>query len=147
MAEFRILLADDDEDDRLFFEDALEDIGYPTLLTLAKNGVELMGILTGDEESMPEILFLDLNMPLKNGVECLSEIRADRFFDKLIIIIYSTSLNKDTVELLYRNGADYYIQKPSDYEGLKKVVKKVLDLIKLESKKPDSINSFIITPK
>lgn len=147
MAKIHVLLADDDDDDRLLFEDALEDLGYPTKLTLAINGVELMEALKRKENPLPQILFLDLNMPLKNGVECLSEIRADKDFDALKIVIYSTSLIKETVDKLYMNRADYYIQKPSDYEGLKKVIKNVLDLSKQDKIKPDSINNFIISPK
>lgn len=146
MAEIRVLLADDDEDDRLLFEDALKDLGYSTLLTLAKNGVELMEFLFRKDNILPDILFLDLNMPLKNGVVCLNEIRADQNFDDLVIVIYSTSLNQDTVDKLFRNKADYYIQKPADYDDLKKVIKKALDLSKQYNRKPRPITSFIISP-
>jgi CheY-like chemotaxis protein len=146
MAEIRVLLADDDEDDRLLFEDALKDLGYSTFLTLAKNGVELMEFLFRKDNILPDILFLDLNMPLKNGVECLNEIRTDQNFDDLVIVIYTTSLNQDTVDKLFRNQADYYIQKPADYDDLKKVIKKALDLSKQNNRKPRPITSFIITP-
>ena len=66
-----VYLADDDADDRLLFEEALMEISYDVILTTAKNGEQLMGILDQNTPPPPHLIFLDLNMPLKNGFECL----------------------------------------------------------------------------
>jgi CheY-like chemotaxis protein len=71
----RIVLADDDEDDRQFFEEALSDVHPNAVLTTAKDGEELIFILKNYHT--PELIFLDLNMPRKNGIECLREIRSN----------------------------------------------------------------------
>ena len=70
-----ILLADDDLDDCLFFKDALEDMPAYTKFTAVHDGEQLMQLLTHEKNGLPDILFLDLNMPRKNGFECLTEIR------------------------------------------------------------------------
>ena len=86
-----ILLADDDEDDRNFFNDAITDLKIANKLTLFKNGKELMDYLENPESILPDILFLDLNMPCKTGNECLKEIRLNPRFKDISIAIYSTS--------------------------------------------------------
>ena len=73
-----IFLADDDEDDRMFFSDALSEIDNSIVLTEAENGKELMEILHQPPNPMPEVVFLDINMPIQNGFQCLEEIRKDK---------------------------------------------------------------------
>lgn len=73
-----ILLADDDEDDRLFFKEALENIKIKTVVTTVNDGIELMEYLNKSDIKYPDIVFLDLNMPRKNGIQCLEEIRKDK---------------------------------------------------------------------
>ena len=68
---FSVYLADDDADDRLLFEEALLEVSGNVMLTIAKNGEQLMGILNTKTPPPPHLIFLDLNMPLKNGFECL----------------------------------------------------------------------------
>ena len=78
-----IILADDDEDDRLFFTDAFEELKISTKVQTYNDGSELMEYLNSEDAILPEILFLDLNMPKKNGIECLKEIKAnDKFSAK-----------------------------------------------------------------
>ncbi len=121
-----VFLADDDEDDRLFFEDALKEVCPGTELTLAKNGVELMNILYRPPVPMPNVIFLDLNMPAKNGFECLEEIKKNEQLKNLPIVIFSTTIQEDAVNKVYNQGANYYICKPSDFTQLKRIIKKVL---------------------
>ena len=78
---------------------------------------------------LPNVLFLDLNMPRKNGYECLSEIKLIDRLKNLPVIIFSTSLNHDVVDMLYQNGANYYIRKPGDFNKLKNVISKAVTLI------------------
>jgi CheY-like chemotaxis protein len=75
MNQLNILLADDDTDDCVFFKDAITELSNTTQLTAVHDGDQLMNYLTDNLENLPHVLFLDLNMPRKNGLECLSEIR------------------------------------------------------------------------
>ena len=127
--EFMIItLADDDVDDRLFFEDAFDELKINTSVSTCNDGVELMEYLTNPKTILPNILFLDLNMPRKNGFECLLEIRADKKFDDIAIAIYSTSSSEDDIENTFVHGANIYIKKPSDFNTLKKVLSEVVTL-------------------
>ena len=71
-----LLLADDDIDDCDFFQDAIDEISEPLNLTILNNGVQLMEFLLSEPENYPNIIFLDLNMPRKSGMECMAEIKA-----------------------------------------------------------------------
>lgn len=106
-----ILLADDDKDDRFFFAKALEALSVPTKLTTVNDGEKLMSYLEKNSDKLPDVLFLDLNMPRKNGSECLIEIKANKKLNDFPIIIYSTSHNDDIADILYRNGAYFYMKK------------------------------------
>src|SRR6187551_2672130 len=86
-----ILLADDDIDDRFFFEKALTEIPIATQLKTVGNGEELMEYLEKNPTNLPDILFLDLSMPRKTGFECLIEIREDKLFEKLYVVMFTTS--------------------------------------------------------
>ncbi len=123
-----IVLVDDDEDDRLFFTDAFEEIKISTKIQTFKDGVELMDHLNSDEVVLPEILFLDLNMPRKNGMECLDEIKANSKFNDIAIAIYSTSSSEEHIEETFIKGANIYIKKPSDFNTLKKVLQDVVTI-------------------
>lgn len=123
-----IILADDDEDDRMFFTDAFEELKISTKVQTCNDGVELMNYLNKDDSVLPNVLFLDLNMPMKNGIECLHEIKADKRFDDIIIAIYSTSSSEEHIEETFICGANIYIKKPSDFSELKRVLSYVVTL-------------------
>src|SRR5690606_1498089 len=106
-----LLLADDDEDDRAFFKEALDELFISVKLTTVNDGVELMGFLS-ESGNLPDILSLDLNMPRKSGFECLKEIKKMERLKHLTVIVFSTSLDMEIVDLMYEIGASYYIQKP-----------------------------------
>lgn len=124
----RILLADDDEDDRMFFSEAIGELKMTNELTLFEDGKDLMNYLVDPESELPHILFLDLNMPYKNGLECLKEIRADQRFKEVSIAIYSTSSSESDIEDTFIEGANIYIKKPNDFSELKRVIKEVLQV-------------------
>ncbi len=123
-----IFLAGDDEDDRALFELAIGQISVPTKLHMFKNGVELVTALRAPHISLPDILFLDLNMPNKGGLECLNEIKKDPGLKEITVVIYSTSSTEEDIEATFVAGANIYINKPADFEILKKTIKKVLTL-------------------
>lgn len=121
-----ILLADDDEDDRLFFVDAFKELKINTKVDVFTDGVELMNYLNKEGVVLPHILFLDLNMPKKNGLECLDEIKSNEKFSEIAIAIYSTSSSEEHIEETFVKGANVYIQKPNDFNTLKKILAEVV---------------------
>jgi len=123
-----IVLADDDEDDRLFFTDAFDELKINTKVNTYNDGVELMDYLNAEDAGLPQVLFLDLNMPRKSGMECLSEIKRDNKFKDIAIAIYSTSASEEDIENTFVQGANIYIKKPSDFKTLKKVLSQVVTI-------------------
>ncbi|MES2332080.1 MAG: response regulator [Bacteroidota bacterium] len=126
--ELMILLADDDTDDCLLFKEALDELPVSVRLTTVHNGEQLM-ILLNENETQHDILFLDLNMPRKNGFDCLSEIRQNKKLDGLAVIPISTSFEQDTVDLLYKNGAQHYIRKPNEFSQLKRLIQNGITIV------------------
>lgn len=123
-----VLLADDDEDDRLFFSDAFEELKMKTVVKTVNDGEELMKYLSSSENRLPHVLFLDINMPRKNGLECLKEIRSNQELRDLSIAMYSTSSSEKDIEETFIQGANIYINKPSDFGELKRVLTEVLSI-------------------
>ncbi len=117
-----ILLADDDTDDCIFFKDALKGLVLSTQLTAVHDGEQLMKLLANATGELPHILFLDLNMPRKNGFECLLEIKQNNMLEGLPVAIFSTSFEQEVVNLLYKNGAQYFIRKPSEFSQFKQMI-------------------------
>jgi CheY-like chemotaxis protein len=143
---FTILLADDDEDDCMFFKDALNELSLPVSLKIVANGADLINFLENNPVDFPRILFLDLNMPRKTGIECLSEIKQSKKLKQLPVIIYSTSFNPDVVDLLYNKGAQHYIRKPVDFEHLKSVINKAIMLSSQANDAEPLKEKFVIQP-
>ena len=123
-----IILADDDEDDRLFFTDAFDELKINTKVNTFNDGVELMNYLNKPDAVLPNVLFLDLNMPRKNGIECLDEIKTNEKFNDIAIAIFSTSSSEEHIEETFVRGANIYIKKPSDFNTLKKVLSDVVTI-------------------
>jgi CheY-like chemotaxis protein len=123
-----ILLADDDEDDRLFFKDALLEIKVKTIVTLVNNGLELMNYLDNPDNPLPNVVFLDLNMPVMSGLDCLIEIRRNKRLRNLAIAIYSTSSSDENIEEAFVKGANIYIKKPNDFSLLKIILEQVVNM-------------------
>ncbi len=143
---YNLLLADDDEDDCLFFKEALDEIAVSTNLSMVHDGVQLMDYLKTNISNFPDVLFLDLNMPRKNGLECLDEIKNDEKLKSLPIIIFSTSLDSEIVNNLYIKGASYYIRKPGDFSKLKTVIEKALNVASENNFKQPERAKFILQP-
>ncbi len=140
-----ILLADDDQDDCLFFKEALNELLISTHLTTVHDGEQLMHLLINETFELPDVLFLDLNMPRKNGFECLSEIKQSKKLKLLTVIIFSTSFEQEVVNLLYKNGAQYFIRKPSEFSQFKKIIQQSLELVMLGNIAQSTKDTFVIT--
>lgn len=130
--QLNLLLADDDNGYCFFFNKVLEELPVKIQLATVEDGEELMQYLSKNRKHLPDLLFLDLNMPRKNGSECLEEIKRNKKLKNLPVIIYSSSLNEDVADLLYQKGAHYYIRK-TDCIELKKTIHEALRL-RLETK-------------
>ena len=140
-----ILLADDDTDDCTFFETVLEELFLSTNFSTVHDGEQLMQVLTDKTTKLPHVLFLDLNMPRKNGFECLSEIKLSKKLNQLPVIIFSTSFEQEVVNQLCQNGAQYFIRKPSEFSQFKKIIQQSLALIAQENISQPTRENFVIT--
>lgn len=122
-----IFLADDDEDDRLFFQEVINEMPYLIHLSMARNGEETITKLM-QLSQLPDLLFLDLNMPLKNGLECLQEVKNHHQLKKLPVIIFSTSSYPSMINQVYDAGAHLYIRKPNNFLSFRNLIQHVLSI-------------------
>lgn len=120
-----VFIADDDPEDIDFFKLALQEIAEDVKLTVAKNGLELLDFL---KVVIPDIIFLDINMPAMNGLDCLAKIRKQQSLDMVPVIIYSTSASKADIYKSYILGANRFIKKPVYFDAIKKQLAQTLAL-------------------
>ena len=140
-----VYIADDDSDDVEFFQEALADVSETAVLASGKNGMELMKKLLYPELPVPDIIFLDINMPLMNGLECLKEIKAHLHLKDIPVVMYTTSAISGTIEIAYRLGASLFIEKPSEFQALKDMLRPILERDWAEQARPD-ISEFVFKP-
>lgn len=140
--EVYILLADDDDDDTTLFQEALRLISMDIHLEIAENGLILMNKLE-EGDTRPDLVFLDINMPVKNGLECLDEIRQQEHFNETPVVMLSTSVADDYLKSSFNAGANLYIQKPNSFNRLVEIIEKcVKNLDALKNSIP--IDSFLV---
>jgi len=140
----RVLLADDDDDDFDLFVEVIRDLSLKVILTRAENGDILMKIL---HERIPDMLFLDIQMPCKNGKECVKEIRADKKFDELPIIVYSSIRDFETIEFFYRQGTNLFVFKPHSYRELVDVIEKIFAIDWKKTMYYPKLSNFVMNPQ
>lgn len=120
-----ILIAEDDADDRLLVEDALNENSISSEdLVFVDDGEELLKTLKHNKNS-PAMVFLDLNMPKKDGRQALKEIKEDPILKHIPVIVFSTSSSVDDIKTSYKNGVNTYFTKPSKYSELVDIIKSV----------------------
>lgn len=117
-----ILLAEDDIDDIYLFKNALEELHMDFQMKIAQNGIKCMELLR--KPVLPDYVFLDINLPLMTGFQCLERIRREERLRDLKVIVLSTASTKDVVDLAYEKGADLYIPKGFDFERFKALLGK-----------------------
>jgi len=127
-----IFIADDDNDDTFLFTDALSSIDPSIKLEVVKNGLALISLLSN---LSPDLLFLDLDMPGKNGLECLVDIRRNPLYALLPIVVFSSTTSPANIETAYEMGGDLFFIKPANYNDLVNSIKAVLDLDWTDPKK------------
>lgn len=104
-----VVIADDDEDDIVLLEGAIRSLYPEVKITTVKNGLKLLLLLN---KLTPDVVFLDINMPVKTGIECLKEMKANEKLSTNRVVVYSTSNNPLEIDESYRLGANYYFVKP-----------------------------------
>ncbi|WP_373523473.1 response regulator [Aquiflexum sp.] len=123
----RILLIEDDIDDQLFFRWAIEAIDPKAECVIAKNGTDAMQKLIA-MKMPPSWIFLDLNMPLMNGFECLRKIREKKLDSDIPVIILSTSGNMKDIAKAKEHGAAGYLKKPNNTNSLVKALEEIFSI-------------------
>lgn len=117
-----ILLAEDDNDDVVLFEMAMKKLQIPYLLRVAGTGDLLFVLL---KERMPQILFMDIQMPCKDGVACILELRKNRAYDALPVIMYTSNTSKKHIEACFRGGANLFMGKTDTFGALTDKLRKI----------------------
>ena len=112
------LVIDDDPDDRYFFSEAIKKIDATARCLMATNGEEALMQLRNGIPRLPDLIFLDLNMPRMDGRLCLTEIKRDPMLKNIPVIILSTSSSRNDIEETAKLGAAYFITKPTDISKL-----------------------------
>lgn len=143
--QLNILLADDDMDDCGFFEEAIKEFLLPIQFTAVHNGEQLMKLLANETYQLPHVIFLDLNMPRKNGFECLCEIKLNEKLKQVPVIIFSTSFEQEVINLLYKNEAQYFIRKPADFLQFINIIDKALTVIAKGDRLQPAREKFVLT--
>ena len=135
MAAFKkILVVDDDAEDRMLMQDMFEEIGAPEIAHFEENGERALNYLEQvEKDSLPSVIVLDLNMPKLSGTQVLKILKNDLRFKDITTIIYSTSDNTIEKEQTILLGAYSYIIKPSSYEGCLEKARYFYDLSVSES--------------
>ena len=124
----KIILAEDDQDDQELFMEALYATKVPSEVITVENGEELINTLKDPAEPKPDIVFIDINMPVKGGKEALAEIKSDQELKEIPAVMLSTSNHPKDIEETFDKGANLYIQKPSSFTGFILILKKVFIL-------------------
>jgi CheY-like chemotaxis protein len=124
-----ILYADDDIDDCELVVEALERIDPEIQCSMVNDGKEALTVLA--QGALPDYIFLDVNMPVMDGKNCLMELKKDDRLKDIPVVIYSTSQNESEIQELYAMGAQEYLRKPNSFSDLCHSLKTVID--KLQS--------------
>jgi CheY-like chemotaxis protein len=119
--QFSFLLVDDDPDDTFLFGEVLRDVASSVVLSTAANGHEALEQLRASNP-LPDLIFLDLNMPRMGGVECLSTLKSNAELSRIPVIIYTTSSQSKDIEETIQKGAVCFITKPSNIKELSEIL-------------------------
>ena len=121
-----ILYADDDADDCELLVEALEQIDPTIQCRMASDGLDALNILRRDDE-LPDYIFLDVNMPVMDGKNCLENLKRDERLKNIPVVIYSTTHDREEIRELYAMGAEEFIQKPNSFTDLCETLRDVIE--------------------
>jgi CheY-like chemotaxis protein len=119
----QIFIADDDADDREFIINALERNGFDGDLVQFENGQLLSNYLQRDTENQPDLILIDLNMPVKNGFDTLRELKDNANFTEIPIIVLTASTKEEDEQICLKIGCDHFLSKPLDMEGYNNIAR------------------------
>ena len=142
----QVLLAEDDADDRELFVEAFSVVDASIQVKTVETGEKLIDHLN-DSVSFPDWIFLDLNMPKKNGVECLQEIKENEKIRLIPVIIYTTSVNAKDVDATYEGGASCFIRKPNSFRELTQLLEKLITSPHLNTSLPVLKGNFVLNSR
>lgn len=125
---FKIYLADDDFDDCQFFTNALEQLCKDAKLMTVQNGLAMLDLLAS-KPLLPDLIVLDLNMPVMDGYDCIKNIKSNDSYKNIPVVILTTSSYETDMERLRKMGADLFITKPNSFQGLHDIVKQIVNLL------------------
>lgn len=141
--QLNVLVAEDDLDDFEILSDAISDLPLKIVLSRAENGDVLMRLI---HEKIPDLLFLDIILPCRNGRDCIREIRSDKKFDALPIIIYTSLKDIDTIEFCYRWGTNFFVHKPHSFTDITEIVRKIFSINWKKIRYYPTRNEYVINP-
>lgn len=118
-------LVDDDPDDIAVFTEVLQDVDAAAELATAADGIEALKSLRLRKENLPDIIFLDLNMPRMGGKECLTELKRDGLLKHIPVIMYTTSSQSKDIEETMLKGAVCFITKPTSLKELRYILQSI----------------------
>jgi CheY-like chemotaxis protein len=121
-----VLIVDDDEDDRDLFCDAVNIVDSSIQCIMARNGEEALEGLKRRTLPTPDLIFLDLNMPRLNGMQCLRALKKDSCFEHIPIVIYTTSKLKEDKKAAMQAGAAGFVTKPTSLTDLCEAITEIL---------------------
>lgn len=126
MKSVRILLIEDNEGDIFLTREAFEDSKLTNEIDVVRNGKEALGFLLkrkGFENAVqPDLILLDINMPIKSGHEVLAEVKSDDVLKHIPVIVLTTSSSANDVNKAYHNYANCYIKKPVNMDEFIKAI-------------------------
>jgi len=145
----RFLLVDDDVDDILIFKEVLQDINPFINFSSAADGQEALSILKTQDTKLPDVIFLDLNMPRMDGMECLTALKKDKELRHIPVIMYTTSSRSKDIEETMQKGAVCFITKPTNLKELKSILSSISQNVHANLEKSlrvlsDTANTFIV---
>lgn len=125
-----ILIAEDDADDRFFLQQAFEDLGFKGTMDFAFNGKEVLTYLENIKNTahLPHLIIMDLNMPLLSGNQTLVELKRNRRYNDILIVVFSSSMNENEKLACLELGAYAYFVKPDNTERLQQIVQEFIDI-------------------
>ncbi len=112
-----LMIVEDDADDRLYFRNAVKEIDVSYECLEAWNGAAALKLLHVAKQ-LPDFIFIDINMPLMNGLDCLEKLKEDEKLKNIPVIIYSTSIYQENIDYTSELGASYFLTKPTDTRQL-----------------------------
>jgi DNA-binding response OmpR family regulator len=119
-----VMIADDDQDDFEILSEAIKELDLKVEISYAENGDILLKMI---DSKIPDILFLDIVMPCRDGKSCIKSIRSNSKFDNMRILVYTSLRDTEVVSFCFRNGANLFINKPDFYGEIQGLIKKIFD--------------------